>query len=96
MLYKTGDVLMVDPDLTQGTRGSVSVVQQMTKFAGMAITIKSIGPKYYKIVEDHDNWCWSEECFVSPIKSADEAFDAFVKGNISKITYETILKTCTT
>jgi hypothetical protein len=92
MKNKVGDKVIIDPDLQLGRRGSVTVVEQMIKYKGKTMTIESVEGNYYKLITDSHNWCWSDECFVTPYKTHDEAFVAFVKGEISKNTYEHFIK----
>ena len=64
MKYKIGDKVRVREDLEVGERyGKNLFVLAMDLFKGKIVTIQDIIIDGYRIIEDHTQWCWSDEMF---------------------------------
>lgn len=69
MKYKVGDKVRIVSEWREGCCQESS--GQMDKWLGKIMTVKSVGPVFYKMVEDaleyHGHgWFWSETCISGP------------------------------
>lgn len=66
MKYEVGDTVRIREDLAyQGEEGlydsGVGYDDNMAEYAGRVLTIKSVGPRFYKMEEDDGYYYWSED-----------------------------------
>lgn len=71
MRYKVGDKVKVRKDLIEGTDyGGEGVVEEMLEFRGKEVTIQKVMfDREYVILEDRDNWYWTEEMFEPVVRN---------------------------
>ena len=66
--YKIGDKVIVREDLKVGERyGKNLFVLAMDLFKGKIVTIQDIIIDGYRIIEDHTQWCWSDDMFYGKV-----------------------------
>ena len=80
MKHKAGDIATIRRDLTMGEAyGDYDVLGAMSKLRGKQVTISQvIGQTFYKIEDDGNMYCWTDEMFEKPTLASSEEENGLV------------------